>query len=72
MSRENVEIVRRSFDAWNEWDVEAIRSLYADDVVVEKDHGVRQDLRGRRPNPALGCGDTGDMGRAALGLRTHF
>ena len=35
MSRENVEIVRRSFDAWNEWDVEAIRSLYADDVVVE-------------------------------------
>jgi ketosteroid isomerase-like protein len=35
MSRENVEIVRRSFDAWNEWDVEAIRSLYANDVVVE-------------------------------------
>ena len=35
MSHENVEIVRRSFDAWNEWDIEAIRRIYAEDVVVE-------------------------------------
>jgi ketosteroid isomerase-like protein len=34
MSEENVEIVRRSFDAWNAGDLEAIRSLYADEVVV--------------------------------------
>jgi ketosteroid isomerase-like protein len=35
MSEENVEIVRRSFDAWNEWDVEALRRLYSDDVVIQ-------------------------------------
>jgi ketosteroid isomerase-like protein len=35
MSEENVELVRRSFDAWNAGDLEAIRSVYADDVVVE-------------------------------------
>lgn len=34
MSRQDVEIVRRSFDAWNDGDVEAIRRTYADDVVV--------------------------------------
>jgi ketosteroid isomerase-like protein len=35
MSEENVEVVRRSFDAWNAGDLEAIRSVYADDVVVK-------------------------------------
>ena len=35
MSEENVEIVRRSFDAWNEGSIEAIRRCYAEDVVVQ-------------------------------------
>jgi ketosteroid isomerase-like protein len=35
MSHQNVEVVRRSFDAWNEWDVEALRRLYAEDVVIQ-------------------------------------
>ena len=35
MSQENVEVVRRSFDAWNEGDVDAIRRFYAEDVVVQ-------------------------------------
>ena len=34
MSQENVEVVRRSFDAWNEGDVAAIRRLYSDDAVA--------------------------------------
>ena len=46
MSRD-VEIVRRSFEAWNEGDVEGIRRCYTEDAVIENtDHGVRQDLRG--------------------------
>ncbi len=35
ISEENVEVVRRSNNAWNAGDLEAIRSVYADDVVVE-------------------------------------
>jgi len=35
MSEENVEAVRRSFEAWNLWDVEAIRRFFADDAVVQ-------------------------------------
>jgi ketosteroid isomerase-like protein len=35
MSEENVEVVKHSFDAWNERDVEAIRRCYAEDVVVQ-------------------------------------
>jgi ketosteroid isomerase-like protein len=35
MSQEDVEVVRRSLDAWNEGDVDAIRRLYTDDVVVQ-------------------------------------
>ena len=35
MPDEDVEIVRRSFDAWNEGDVEAIRRCYTEDVVIE-------------------------------------
>jgi ketosteroid isomerase-like protein len=35
MSEENVEIARRSFDAWNEGDVDALRRLYTEDVVVQ-------------------------------------
>jgi ketosteroid isomerase-like protein len=34
MSREDVEIVRRSFDAWNEGDVQAIRGFYTEDAVI--------------------------------------
>ena len=35
MSQENVEVVRRSFDAWNSWDLEALRRIYAEDAMVE-------------------------------------
>ena len=35
MSQEDVEIVRRSFDAWNRWDLEALRRVYAEDARVE-------------------------------------
>ena len=35
MSQENVEIVKASFEAWNAGDVDAIRRLYAEDVVIE-------------------------------------
>jgi ketosteroid isomerase-like protein len=35
MSQENVEIVGSSFNAWNEWDVDAVRRLYAEDAVVK-------------------------------------
>jgi ketosteroid isomerase-like protein len=35
MSQEDVEVVRRSFDAWNEGDVDAIRRLYAEDAVIQ-------------------------------------
>jgi ketosteroid isomerase-like protein len=35
MSQENVEVVRRSFDAWNRWDLEALRRMYAEDAMVE-------------------------------------
>jgi len=35
MSQADVETVRRSFDAWNEGDVEAIRACYTEDVVIQ-------------------------------------
>ena len=35
MSQQDVEIVRRSFDAWNSGDIDTIRHLYADDVVID-------------------------------------
>jgi ketosteroid isomerase-like protein len=35
MSQQDIEIVRRSFDARNEGNIEAIRGCYADDVVIE-------------------------------------
>jgi ketosteroid isomerase-like protein len=35
MSQENVEVVRRSFNAWNQGDVDAIRRNYAEDAVVQ-------------------------------------
>jgi ketosteroid isomerase-like protein len=34
MAQEDVEGVSRSFNAWNEWDVDAIRRLCTGDVVV--------------------------------------
>jgi hypothetical protein len=35
MSQEDVEVMRRSFDAWNEGDTEAIHGVYAEDVPIE-------------------------------------
>ena len=35
MSQQDVEVVRRSFDVWNEGDIEAIRGLYAEDAMIE-------------------------------------
>jgi ketosteroid isomerase-like protein len=35
MSQEDFEIVRRSFDAWNELDIEAIRRCYTEEAVIE-------------------------------------
>jgi ketosteroid isomerase-like protein len=40
MSQENVEVVRRSFEVWNEGDLEAIRSLYANDAVIQTPDGL--------------------------------
>ena len=40
MSQENVEIVRRSFEAWNAGDVQAIRRFYAEDALVETIDGL--------------------------------
>ena len=34
MSEEDLEIVRRSFDAWNEGDLGAVRDCYTEDVVI--------------------------------------
>jgi hypothetical protein len=49
MSRQDVEIVRRSFDAWNEGDVEAIRRIYTEDVVVAGGSGLGGSLGGGDP-----------------------
>ena len=35
MSRENVEIIQASLEAWNALDVDAIRRFYAEDAVIE-------------------------------------
>jgi ketosteroid isomerase-like protein len=35
MSRAELDVVRRSFDAWNGGDVQAIRDCYTDDAVIE-------------------------------------
>jgi hypothetical protein len=34
MSEENVDVVRRSFDAWNQTDWEQLQAIYAPDVIV--------------------------------------
>jgi len=34
MSREDVELVRRCFDAWSRWDFMAMKSIYAPDVEI--------------------------------------
>ena len=39
MSRENVEIIRRSNDAWNASDMTALRDLYAPDAFVRAPEG---------------------------------
>ena len=35
MSQESVEIVRASFEAWNEGDADSLRRLYTEDVAIE-------------------------------------
>ena len=35
MSRENVETIRRGYDAWNRGDLDAVRDMYASDVTAE-------------------------------------
>jgi ketosteroid isomerase-like protein len=49
MSRQDVEIVRRSFGAWNEGDVEAIRRIYTEDVLVAGGSGLGGSLGGGDP-----------------------
>ena len=39
MSQENVEIVRRGFEAWNAGDMEAVREVYDADVVLRTPTG---------------------------------
>jgi ketosteroid isomerase-like protein len=34
MSRQNVEVVRQGFEAWNAGDMEAFRDLYAEDAII--------------------------------------
>jgi ketosteroid isomerase-like protein len=39
MSQENVEVVRAAYDAWNAGDMNALRELYAPDVIVRGPEG---------------------------------
>ena len=39
MSRENVEVMRTAFDAWNVGDMDALRELLASDVVLRAPEG---------------------------------
>ena len=39
MSQEDVEVVLRSFDVWNDRDVDAIRRLYTKDAVIQTPSG---------------------------------
>lgn len=41
MSQENVEIVRRAFEAWNAWDMGAFRELYDAEVILRTPKGGR-------------------------------
>ena len=54
MSQQDIEIVRRSFDAWNEGDIEAIRRCYAHDVVIEGGTQLGCTLDSDDPGGALG------------------
>jgi ketosteroid isomerase-like protein len=48
MSQENVKIVRASFEAWNAGDMDALRELYASDVVLQPADGWHE------PRPYVG------------------
>jgi ketosteroid isomerase-like protein len=48
MSQENVEIVRRAYQAWNAGDLTALRDLYDPDVVMHHVEGWPE------PGPSLG------------------
>jgi ketosteroid isomerase-like protein len=39
MSRENVEVVRAAFDAWNAGDMDAFRQLFHSDAIVRAPTG---------------------------------
>ena len=39
MSRENVEVVRATFEAWNAGDIDAVRDLYDPDVIMRSPEG---------------------------------
>jgi ketosteroid isomerase-like protein len=45
MSQENVEIVRRFFDAWNANDVVAARELFDPEVVIDRSRSIGSDAR---------------------------
>jgi ketosteroid isomerase-like protein len=57
MSQQDVEIVRRSFDAWNEGDVEAIRGMYTEDAVFESGSSSSAGAWMATIQSELGCGD---------------
>jgi ketosteroid isomerase-like protein len=48
MSRENVEVVRRAYDAWNAGDVTALARLYSSDIVMHHASGWPE------PGPSVG------------------
>jgi ketosteroid isomerase-like protein len=58
MSEEDVEVVLRSFDVWNEWDVDAIRRLYTKDAVIQTPSGEFTEF-----------GETDPIGRWVAELR---
>ena len=39
MSQENVEVVRRAYEAWNAGDMDALREMYSPDVIVRLPEG---------------------------------
>jgi ketosteroid isomerase-like protein len=48
MSRENVEVIRAAFEAWNAGDMDAVRELYHPDVIVRSPESWRE------PGPFVG------------------
>ncbi len=64
MSRENVEVVRAFFEAWNSGDMDAVRKTYDPDVIVRAGEGwpepgpwVGRDAVMRQWKPQRGAWD---------------